>query len=96
MTDKLTLEDLIGFAGDDARPGEIETPFVRLSSIDDKRLADQAIERVGYSTWVFKNGIDFEPCPSGSLSEGSMVLLDANNTEIRRHNPGDRKYWRDK
>jgi hypothetical protein len=95
MDNKLTLEDLIGFVGDDARPGkDVAHALVWLSPNDAKRLRPKK-----YTEWLREKGIAIgSSLPGGQLelADGTIVLLEWSNTEIRRHSPGDPMPWREK
>jgi hypothetical protein len=91
MTDELTLEDLIGFVGDDAKPGAAlgDRLYLLLSKRDDKRLTTDA-----YNEFARSHGFGF--VYKDYLKDGQMILLSSDvSTVIRRHNPGDPMKWRD-
>jgi hypothetical protein len=97
MTNKLTLEDVIGFVGDDARPDDFRNrPFVLLPENDYGRLIESITD---YHAFTVSNGFSFAPLDE--LIFGSMELLSTSegrkpNRRLRRHEPGDPMPWREK
>jgi hypothetical protein len=97
--DQLTLDDVIGFVGDDAKKANSRPLWVCLSRDDDDRLTFDVRSKGPWSEWMGSTGFGFV-CENELLGEelkdGTMILLNSDNYELRRHNPGDPMPWRDK